>query len=160
MKRGLAVAVTGAAILAAGISGCSSNKSTTGSSGPSSGTSSAASSGASAGSKVVIDGKDQKVSGTTVCSTAGSTITIAIGGSATGIAAVLTDGNPPEVKSVGLGNVNGVTLGYAPGTGQGRASATRNGTGYTITGTATGVNMANPMQPVSKPFEIEVNCSS
>src|ERR1700749_787060 len=38
VKRGLTVAVAGAAILAAGISGCSSNKSTSGSSGSSSGT--------------------------------------------------------------------------------------------------------------------------
>lgn len=160
MKRGLTVAVTGAAILAAGISGCSSNKSTTSSSGSSSGTSAPASATGSAGTKVIIDGKDQNVSGTTVCSTSGGTVNIAIGGSTTGIAAVLTDANPPQVKSVGLGNVNGVTLGYTPGTGQGNASATKNGNSYKITGTATGVDMANPMQPVNKPFEIDVTCSS
>ena len=160
MKRGLTVAVTGAAILAAGISGCSSNKSTTSGSGSSSGTSAPASATGSAGTKVIIDGKDQNVSGTTVCSTSGGTVNIAIGGSTTGIAAVLTDANPPQVKSVGLGNVNGVTLGYTPGTGQGNASATKKGNSYTITGTATGVDMANPMQPVNKPFEIDVTCSS
>ena len=160
MKRGLTVAVTGAAILAAGISGCSSNKSTTSGSGSSSGTSAPASATGSAGTKVIIDGKDQNVSGTTVCSTSGGTVNIAIGGSTTGIAAVLTDANPPQVKSVGLGNVNGVTLGYTPGTGQGNASATKNGNSYKITGTATGVDMANPMQPVNKPFEIDVTCSS
>nr|AIS72848.1 Ag85ss-gp120ss-HIV 1086c gp120-siinfekl [Cloning vector pSL718] len=85
-------------------------------------------------------------------------VNIAIGGAATGIAAVLTDGNPPEVKSVGLGNVNGVTLGYTSGTGQGNASATKDGSHYKITGTATGVDMANPMSPVNKSFGIEVTC--
>jgi ipoprotein LpqH len=50
-----------------------------------------------------------------------------------------------------------VTLAYTSGTGQGNASATKDGQ---IKRTATGVDMANPMQPVSKPFEIEVNCSS
>ena len=30
----------------------------------------------------------------------------------------------------------------------------------TITGTATGVDMANPMQPITKPFEIKVSCPS
>jgi lipoprotein LpqH len=27
-----------------------------------------------------------------------------------------------------------------------------------ISGTATGIDMANPMQPVNKPFEINVTC--
>lgn len=159
MKRGLTVAVAGAAILAAGISGCSSNKSTSGSSGSSSGTSASASAGGAAGTKVSIDGKDQNVQGTTVCTTAGGSVNIAIGGAATGIAAVLTDANPPQVKSVGLGNVNGVTLGYTSGTGQGNATASKDGNTYKITGTATGVDMANPMQPVNKPFEIDVTCT-
>jgi lipoprotein LpqH len=109
--------------------------------------------------KVSIDGKDQQVSGSVVCTTAGGNVNIAIGGAATGIAAMLTDGNPPEVRSVGLGNVNGVTLAYTAGTGQGNASVTKNGNVYKITGTATGIDMANPMQPVNKPFEIDVTCS-
>ncbi|AKN15830.1 lipoprotein LpqH [Mycobacterium haemophilum] len=155
MKRGLTVAIAGAAILVAGVSGCSSNKSTT-----SSGTSSAgATSAAAGGPTVIIDGKNQNITGSVVCTTAGGTVNIAIGGAATGIAAVLTEGNPPEVKSVGLGNVNGVTLGYTSGTGQGKASASKDGNRYKITGTATGVDMANPMQPVNKPFEIDVTCS-
>ncbi len=159
MKRGLTVAVAGAAILAAGISGCSSNKSTSGSSGSSSGTSASATAGGAAGTKVSIDGKDQNVQGTTVCTTAGGSVNIAIGGAATGIAAVLTDASPPQVKSVGLGNVNGVTLGYTSGTGQGNATASKDGNTYKISGTATGVDMANPMQPVNKPFEIDVTCT-
>ena len=159
MKRGLTVAVAGAAILAAGISGCSSNKSTSGSSGSSSATSASATAGGAAGTKVSIDGKDQNVQGTTVCTTAGGSVNIAIGGAATGIAAVLTDASPPQVKSVGLGNVNGVTLGYTSGTGQGNATASKDGNTYKISGTATGVDMANPMQPVNKPFEIDVTCT-
>ncbi|OBI18215.1 lipoprotein LpqH [Mycobacterium sp. E2497] len=158
MKRGLTVAVAGAAILAAGVSGCSSNKQPSGGSGTSSAVNTSA--GAASGTKVLIDGKDQNVSGSVVCTSAGGTVNIAIGGAATGIAAVLTDANPPQVKSVGLGNVNGVTLGYTSGTGQGNASAEKNGNSYKITGTATGVDMANPMQPVNKPFEIDVTCSS
>ena len=158
MKRGLTVAVAGAAILAAGISGCSSNKSSTGGGGTSSSGASASAS-AGGGPKVSIDGKDQNVAGSVVCTTAGGTVNIAIGGAATGIAAVLTDANPPQVKSVGLGNVNGVTLGYTQGAGQGNASATKDGSSYKITGTATGVDMANPTQPVNKPFEISVTCS-
>ena len=154
MKRELAIAVAGAAVLVAGISGCSSNKPATSSGGAST------SAGAGGGPTVIIDGKNQNVSGSVVCSNAGGSIDIAIGGAATGIAAVLSGDNPPQVKSVGLGNVNGVTLAYAPGSGQGNASATKDGSGYKITGTATGIDTANPMQPVNKSFEIDVTCSS
>ncbi|KZS71928.1 hypothetical protein A4G26_24660 [Mycobacterium kansasii] len=159
MKRGLTVAVAGAAILVAGLPGCSSNKSTSSGGSSSSGTTSTSSGGGGAsGTKVTIDGQDQHVTGSVVCTTAAGNVNIAIGGAATGIAAVLTDANPPEVKSVGLGNVNGVTLGYTSGTGQGKAEASKRGSTYKITGTATGVDMANPMQPVNKPFEIDVTC--
>ena len=94
--------------------------------------------------------------------TAAGTVNIAIGGGSgssgvpTGIGAVLTDANPPVVKSVALGNVNGVTLGV--GGTSGKADATKDGSKYKVSGTATGVDMANPMQPVNKPFEIDVTC--
>jgi ipoprotein LpqH len=153
VKRGLTVALAGAAIVVAGISGCSSNKSSTGSSSVS-----VATPGGTNASKVLIDGKDQNVQGTTVCTTTPGNVTLAVGGSATGISVVLSDASPPQVKSVALGNVNGVSLGYAQG-GQGNASATKDGNSYKITGTATGVDVANPMQPVNKPFEIDVTCS-
>jgi ipoprotein LpqH len=168
VKRGLTVAVAGAAIVVAGISGCSSNKSSTGaSSGASAATSAggggtpsvSVGGGGAAAPTVIIDGKNQNITGQVVCTTVSGNTTIAIGGAATGISAVLTTDNPPQVKSVGLGNVNGVTLAYAAGSGQGNASATKDGSSYKITGTATGVDMANPMQPVKKPFEIDVTCS-
>jgi lipoprotein LpqH len=107
---------------------------------------------------VTIAGKDQTVQGTVACTSTAGTENIAIGGAQAGIGVVLTDASPPVVKSVGLGNVNGVTLGYTPGTGQGNASATKDGSKYKISGTATGVDMANPMQPVNKTFEIDVTC--
>ena len=83
---------------------------------------------------------------------------IAIGDAATGIAAVVSEGDSPTVTSVGLGNVNGVTLGYQSGTGQGEAKAEKSGSTYKISGTATGIDMANPTQAVNKPFEVEVTC--
>ncbi|OBI86432.1 lipoprotein LpqH [Mycobacterium asiaticum] len=156
MKRGLTVAVAGAAILVAGLSGCSSDKPKSGG-GSASATSSGG--GSASGTKVLIDGQDQHVTGSVVCTTAAGNVNIAIGGQEAGIAAVLTDANPPEVKSVGLGSVNGVVLGYTAGTGQGKAEATKNGNVYKITGTATGIDAANPMSPVNKPFEIDVTCS-
>lgn len=159
MKRSVTVAAAATAIVVVGLSGCSSNKSSSGSSSGSSGSSGATASSGSSTAKVTIDGKDQNIQGTVACTTAAGNVNIAIGAASTGIGAVLTDASPPSVKSVGLGNVNGVTLGYTPGTpGAGNASATKDGSKYKITGTATGVDMANPMQPVSKPFEIDVTC--
>ena len=165
MNRGFVVAVGGAALVIAGLSGCSSGDKKSESSNSSAeattggGTASATAAPSGGGTKISIDGQDQNVSGTVVCSAMGGNMNIAIGDAATGIAAVLnSDG--ATVQSVGLGNVNGVTLGYQSGTGQGEAKAEKDGNAYKISGTATGIDMANPMQPVNKPFEIDVTCPS
>jgi ipoprotein LpqH len=152
VKRGFVVAVGGAAIVIAGLSGCSSDKKSS----TSGDTSSAAS--AEGKSTVTIDGKDQAVQGTVVCSSMGGNVNIAIGDATTGIGAVVSSGDSPTVHSVGLGNVNGVTLGFQENAGQGEAKAEKDGNTYKISGKATGMDMANPLQPVTKPFEIEVTC--
>ena len=161
MKRGFVVAVGGAAIVIAGLSGCSSDEKKSESPATSAETTAAGTACDAApsggGTKVTIDGQDQNVSGTVVCSAMGGNMNIAIGDAATGIAAVVSE-DGSTVQSVGLGNVNGVTLGYQAGTGQGEAKATKDDKNWKITGTATGIDMANPMQPVNKPFEIEVAC--
>ncbi len=68
--------------------------------------------------KVTIDGKDQNIEGTATCATTGGNINIAFGRAAamSGLGAVLGEGDPLTVQSVALGNINGVTLGFAPGT--------------------------------------------
>ncbi|AFM19606.1 conserved lipoprotein/antigen [Mycolicibacterium chubuense NBB4] len=153
MKREILVAVGGAAILIAGLSGCSKGEDKSSTSGETSSVASAAGK-----STVTIDGKDQQVQGSVVCSDMGGNTNIAIGDATTGIGAVVSTGDDPKVVSVGLGNVNGVTLGYQSGAGQGDAKAEKDGKTYKISGTATGVDMANPMQPVNKKFEIQVSC--
>ncbi|MCV7253708.1 lipoprotein LpqH [Mycolicibacterium fluoranthenivorans] len=168
MKRELVVALGGAAIVIAGLSGCSSDdkkssssssseKSTSSASATETATGSPTAAAGSGTTKVTIDGADQAVNGSVVCATMGGNVNIAIGEAATGIAAVLSDGDSPTVTSVGLGNVNGITLGYTAGAG-GEAKAEKDGKTYKISGTATGIDMANPMTPVNKPFTIEVTC--
>ncbi|KRD04917.1 hypothetical protein ASE48_19925 [Mycobacterium sp. Root265] len=169
MKRGFVVAVSGAALLIAGLSGCSSDdksssatsaSETSAAASSASETSAAESPTAATGSgttRVVIDGQEKTVNGSIVCAAMGGNVNIAIGEATTGIAAVVSEGDAPTVTSIGLGNVNGVTLGYAAGAG-GEAKAEKDGNTYKITGTATGIDMANPMTPVNKPFEIEVTC--
>jgi lipoprotein LpqH len=108
--------------------------------------------------KVIIDGKDQNIQGTAMCTKTPGLITIGVGGATSGMSVVLTDASPPAVKTVALGNFNGVNLGYAQG-GPGNASVTKDGNNYKVTGTATGADMANPTQPLNKSFEIDATCS-
>ncbi len=163
MIRGLVVAVGGAALLVAGMTGCSSkNKSegapsSTASTGTSVQTGGVSASAGAGTAKVSIDGQPKDVNGQVVCSTMGGNFSIAIGEAGTGVAVVMSP-DASKVTSVGLGNVNGVTLGFQEGAPGGNASATKADKTYKITGTATGVDMANPMQPMTKPFEIEVTC--
>ena len=156
MKRQFIITVGAAASLAAVLAGCSHHDGAV-----SVGNAAVAPAGAS-NTKVLIDGKDQNVKGQVACTTVAGKVNIAIGGSSstgvpTGIGALLTDANPPVVTSVALGNVNGVTLGV--GGTSGKAQATKDGSSYKITGTASGMDMSNPMAgPVNKPFELDVTC--
>lgn len=185
MKQALTVAIGGAAIIVSGLVGCSSDKSVkenvasatdTGKS-VASEASDTAKSGASEATSAVtsatdamkgnppagaatvsIDGQDQNVDGTVVCTTMGDKVQIAIGNATQGIGAQLSEGDSPTVHQVGLGNVNGVALGFQEGAPGGEATASKDGNTYDIKGTATGVDMSNPTQPMTKPFEIAVTC--
>jgi ipoprotein LpqH len=148
------IGIAAAATVVAGLAGCSSDKSSTGSS--SSGSSSAA---APVGNRVVIDGQNQNVSGPVSCTQVNGNLSIGMGDPSTGIGAVVTNADPPVVQAVGLGNLGGATLGYSAGApNQGNAQATKSGNSYTIKGTATGADAANPQTPLSKSFEMDVTC--
>jgi ipoprotein LpqH len=149
-KCGILVGIAAAATVVAGMAGCSSNKSNT---------NSPTSSPAAVGNQVVIDGQNQNVTGQVSCTPANGNVNIGIGDPSTGIGAVVTSADPPVVQAVGLGNLTGVTLGYSSGApNQGTVQATKSGNSYTIKGTATGVNMSNPEQQLTKPFEMDVTC--
>jgi lipoprotein LpqH len=148
-KRGILLGIVAASTVVAVLAGCSSNKSSTSTSSPAPG----------AAEKVVIDGQIQQVTGPISCTPAGGNINIGVGDPANGIGAVISTANPPVVQAVGLGNLTGVTLGYSAGApNQGNVQATKSGNSYTIKGTATGVNTANPQQALTKSFEMDVTC--
>lgn len=157
MKRGIVVGVAGVALVVAASAGCSSNKSSTGSSGSSSSAAAAA-----AGPVLTVDGQNQNISGQITCTAAGDNINIGIGDPTAGLGAVVSNGNPPLVHSVGLGTVNGVALGFsdAAPSQSGSAGAAVNGKDWAIKGTAVGTDMSNPQQPqqVTKPFELDLTC--
>ena len=148
------IGIAAAATVVAGLAGCSNDKSSTGSSGG--GSSSAA---APVGNRILIDGQTQNVSGPVSCTQVNGNLSIGIGDPSTGVGAVVSNADPPVVQAVGLGNLGGATLGYSAGApNQGNAQATKSGNSYTIKGTATGADAANPQQPLSKSFEMDVTC--
>ena len=153
MKRGIVVGVAGVAMVVAVGAGCSSNKSSTGASSTAS---------APTGPQVIVDGQNQNVTGQVTCTVAGANTNIGIGDATNGVGAVVSNDNPPIVHAVGLGTVNGVSLGFsdaAPGQAN-QAGAAVSGKSYAIKGTATGTDMSNPQSPqqVTKTFEIDVTC--
>jgi ipoprotein LpqH len=116
------------------IAGCSSRQSSTSSSAPSTGANSAA-------VTITVDGRNQNVKGPVACDTGGGFVNIAIGEKISGAdqtaySATLTDANPPEVRSVFLGDVDGQGLSYLQGFYNNTAQATRDGKLYRISGTA------------------------
>ena len=151
-KQRILVGIAAAATVVAGLAGCSSNK-------PGTTASSSSSAPAPGGNKVIIDGQTQTVTGQVSCTQVNGNLSIGIGDPTTGIGAVVTNADPPVVQAVGLGNLTGVTLGYSAGAqNQANAQATKSGNSYTIKGSASGVNSANPQQALSKSFEIDVTC--
>ncbi|MGV0743104.1 lipoprotein LpqH [Mycolicibacterium sp. XJ870] len=175
MKRGFLVAVGGAAIVIAGLSGCSSDEKTDAASDASATETVSPTASASppasveAGdatattgtgtARVVIDGKETPVQGSVVCATVAGNVSVTVGQGTSAVSATLSEGDQPTVSAVALGNIDGVSLGFTPGVPGGNAEATKDGNKYTIKGNATGADMANPMAgAITKPFELEVSC--
>lgn len=148
MKRGFLVAVTGPAIVAAGLAGFLSNKSNASPSG-------------SSGPVVLIDGQDQGVENMQVychmmpaMNELGGTAqlyNIAIGNTG-GLG--LTDTNPPQLEHFGF-QKQPYNLEYQRGRNSGNAVVIKNGNSYKVTGTATGYYMTTA---VTKSFEVDVTC--
>ena len=107
--------------------------------------------------EITIDGAQQNVTGQPVCNDSGGNVNIAIGQGLSGVAAVISS-DASVVHSVGLGNINGVALGYQEGASGGQVTASKDGNTYTISGTASGITIAIPPATVSKPFQIKVTC--
>ncbi|MED5814431.1 lipoprotein LpqH [Mycolicibacterium sp. 050232] len=165
MKREFLVAVGGAAIIVAGLSGCSSSDKNDSSSEATATASAAPTTSVVAGdttattgsgtARVTIDGKEHQLEGSVVCATVAGNVSVNIGQGMSGVSATLSEGDQPTVSALALGNIDGVSLGYTPGVPGGSAEATKDGNKYTIKGNATGVD---GMNPVTKPFELEVAC--
>lgn len=150
MIRGFVVAVAGAAIVVAGLAGCSSNKASNG------GATAAAGKGEA---KVTVDSKDQTIAGDIGCVTTGEMVTISIGDQSKGLVGATVQGN--DVQTVGV-ILDGQPLAYTRGVPGGDAKLTKDGSKYSISGNLTGMpDMSNPMAgPSTHPFSMEVTCPS
>ena len=174
MKRGLTVAVAGAAILVAGVAGCSSNNSTTpSSSSSSSSTTSRAGTGptttsrtrttttttttttaAALPTKVIFDGQDQHITGAPICSTGGGYIRINL----SNVSVQLFQRDPPQVNIVDFEHMQGSKYTFVSTSPIVSASVTQNGKNYVVKGTAYEQTGHPDNNPTIKSFEIDATC--
>lgn len=172
MNRQLLIAVA-AATLITGVAGCSNgSKPAAPTSSPA--TSSSATSRAAAGpatasatpappppsavppAKITVDGNPIPVTDPVDCNSQGGKFSIAIGQPFIGVIVALEQ-DASVVHLVGLGEVDGVNLNYTPGAPGDKASATKDGNTYHVTGIASGMD-SNGGNKTHKPFTIDVTC--
>ena len=147
-----------AAAVSSGAAAASSAASASTTTAPAAGSSSAAFGPFTSGdAKVFVDGKPREVRGDVFCSAYGGKMNINIGPMGNPVGVILPEGDS-RVSSVTLGTVDGIMLGFLDGAANGNAAATKDGKSYRITGTAAGFDPANPLEPYTKPFNIEVTC--
>lgn len=136
--RHIAVA---AAVLVAGLAGCSSQPPALG----------------STTAKVTIDGKDTGNPHAVSCSQTGWAWTIETTDKAKGFTAVLDTGDTVSAKSVDFHDFGGFSGSYSVNN-IGKAEVSGVGGKYTITGSADGNYTDNPNKPVTATFRIVADC--
>jgi lipoprotein LpqH len=156
VKRGFVVAVAGAAIVVAGMAGCSSNKQCSGDTCQSTGKASA---------KFTLDGKDQTVPQPVTCQTSPSGGQIFMGNQTDPNNLMSAQFSATDVQQMALIS-NGKKLAVQNGNAMvgGTAKMTKDGNKYTFTGKAAEVggppDMSNPTNPTfpTHDFTLEVTC--
>ncbi|WP_395308565.1 lipoprotein LpqH [Mycobacterium sp. AMU20-3851] len=107
--------------------------------------------------QIIVNG-DTGPTGPVDCSTDDGLITISIGESSLGVSVVVTDDDVPAVRSVSIGDVGGVALGFAMGAGSQTPTARRNGDTVIVSGSGAGTDSANPARVVDSSYQIAVAC--
>src|ERR1700730_16094742 len=153
VKRGFVVAVAGAAIVVAGMTGCSSNKQCAGNTCQSTGTASA---------KLTIDGKDQTVPQPVTCQTSPQGGQIAMGNPSDVNNIMSAQFSPTDVQQMAL-ILNSKKLIVQNGNPMGgSAKMTKDGNKYSFTGKAAEApdpsNPMNAMNTTTHDFTLAVTC--
>jgi lipoprotein LpqH len=71
---------------------------------------------------------------------------------------IVTDDDVPTVRSVSIGGVGGVALGFAEGTASRPPAAYRNGATVIVSGSGSGTDSADPARVVASSYQIAVAC--
>ncbi len=107
--------------------------------------------------QVIVNG-DTGPTGPVVCSTDDGLTTISVGESSLGVTVVVTDDDMPAVRSVSIGDVGGVALGFAVGTASQAPTAYRNGATVIVSGSGSGTDSMDPARVVASSYQIAVAC--
>ena len=107
--------------------------------------------------QIIVNGDDGPT-GPVSCDTADGLTTISIGATSLGVTVIVTDDDVPVVRSVSIGDVGGVALGFAAADGRVAPSARRNGATVVVTGTGSGTDSADPARIVESGYRIAVAC--
>lgn len=107
--------------------------------------------------QVIVNG-DTGPTGPVSCSTDDGLTTISIGDSSLGVSVIVTDDDVPAVRSVSIGDVGGVALGFAVGTASEAPTADRNGATVIVSGSGSGTDSADPARVVASSYQIAVAC--
>lgn len=107
--------------------------------------------------QVIVNG-DTGPTGPVSCSTDDGLTTISIGASSLGVSVIVTDDDMPSVRSVSIGDVGGVALGFAAGTAAEPPTAYRNGATVIVSGSGSGTDSADPARIVASSYQIAVAC--
>ena len=144
------------------MAGCGSSSDSDSSSGSKDTKTTAPASGGGGTSSVTVDGKKWAGTLTATCAKQGDTLALAIAdpsGDATKGAGASIKGDD-TVQAVAVGDASKGGAGYAPGTPGAKASVTKDGNTYTVTGVAVSVDMANPTKPKNVDFTIVFACDT
>lgn len=107
--------------------------------------------------QVIVNG-DTGPTGPVSCSTDDGLTTISVGDSSLGVSVIVTDDDMPAVRSVSIGDVGGVALGFAVGTASQAPTAYRNGATVIVSGSGSGTDSADPARIVASSYQIAVAC--
>ena len=107
--------------------------------------------------QVIVNG-DTGPTGPVSCSTDDGLTTISVGNSSLGVILIVTDDDLPSVRSISIGDVGGVALGFAAGTTSQAPTASRNGATVIVSGSGSGTDSADPARVVASSYQIAVAC--
>jgi ipoprotein LpqH len=107
--------------------------------------------------QVIVNG-DTGPTGPVSCSDDDGLTTISVGDSSLGVSVIVTDDDVPTVRSVSIGGVGGVALGFAEGTESRPPTAYRNGATVIVSGSGSGTDSADPARVVASSYQIAVAC--